>query len=198
MYSKIINGKRYVTSDGQGIRVPIEFDHPEFNHRAGDIVSNPRLALLIADGWEEWTPPTPEPTPQTEPSEYDKVTALNKMLSTEIVALDDEAALQVIALFPTWASVLGKEVHTGERYYYDEALWKVLQDHTTQESWTPSVSPSLFVKVSIEEFPAWVQPLGSTDAYRLGDKVSHKDKHWVSTIDYNTYEPSVYGWNEVE
>lgn len=31
----------------------------------------------------------------------------------------------------------------------------------------------------------------------LGDKVSHLEKHWVSTMDYNVYEPSVYGWNEI-
>lgn len=165
---------------------------------SGAWISNPTAEQISAEGWEEYIPPVVPPAPQTEPSEFDKVTALNKMLATQVVALDDESALQVIALFPTWISMLGKEVHAGERYYYNEALWKVLQDHTTQESWTPDVSPSLFVKVSIEEFPAWVQPLGSTDAYRLGDKVSHKDKHWESTIDYNTYEPSVYGWDEVE
>lgn len=166
----------------------------------GQWVSNPSEETIYAEGWQDYVSPTPEPQPQTEPTLDERVSAFERLMDvgTQIVALDDEAALEVIALFPTWTSVLGKEVHTGERYYYDEALWKVLQDHTTQESWTPDVSPSLFVKVSIEEFPEWVQPLGSTDAYALGAKVSHLDKHWVSTIDYNTYEPSVYGWDEVE
>lgn len=162
MYSKIINGKRYVTSDGQGIRVPMEFDHPEFNHRAGELVSNPRLALLIADGWEEWTPPTPEPTPQTEPSEYDKVTALNKMLATEIVALDDNAAVAVKALFTPWVEWLRRQeekkrtepdviIPLGERVYYDDELWKCTGPHTPQSTWNPRDAHSLFVMISIED-----------------------------------------------
>lgn len=36
------------------------------------------------------------------------------------------------------------------------------------------------------------------DRYRLGSKVSHNAKHWVSEIDFNTYEPGVYGWSEAE
>ena len=31
---------------------------------------------------------------------------------------------------------------------------------------------------------------------KLRAKVSHNDKHWVSTLDANTYEPGVYGWTE--
>lgn len=192
MLSKIINGRRYVTADGQGISVTLEFDHLEYNHRAGEIVSNPRIELLIADGWEEWTPPTPEPQPQTEPTLEDRVAAFERLMNvgTQIVALDDEAALQVIALFPAWFEQLGKEVNVGERYYYNEQLWKVLQKHTVQDSWKPDLSPSLYVKVSIEEYPAWVQPVGSTDAYAMGAKVSHNDKHWTSLVDGNVWEPS--------
>jgi hypothetical protein len=45
----------------------------------------------------------------------------------------------------------------------------------------------------------WRQPTGAQDAYRLGDKVHYPDKEgpvWGSTIDYNTYQPGVYGWEE--
>lgn len=165
----------------------------------GNWISNPTAEQIAAEGWEEYIPPVIPPQPQTEPSEYDKVIALNKMLATDVVALDDESALQVIALFPSWASMLGQDVHTGERYYDDEALWKVLQDHTTQESWRPSVSPSLFVKVSIEEWPEWRRPQGSTDAYMKGDKVSFEGQHYISLIDGNTWSPAEYpaGWQLV-
>jgi hypothetical protein len=47
------------------------------------------------------------------------------------------------------------------------------------------------------EFPEWRQPVGATDAYTKGAKVSHKDKHWISDVDGNVWEPSVYGWDEV-
>ena len=110
--------------------------------------------------------------------------------------VDDETALDHIEAFPKWE--VGKEYKKDERVRYNEVLYKVLQDHTSQADWTPDVAVSLFVKVSIEEYPEWVQPTGSHDAYMKGDKVSHIEKHWESEIDANVYEPSVYGWKEVE
>jgi hypothetical protein len=28
--------------------------------------------------------------------------------------------------------------------------------------------------------------------------VSHNDKHWISDVDANIWEPGVYGWSEAE
>lgn len=111
--------------------------------------------------------------------------------------LSDDDALQGVELFPHWSSEESYEV--GDRVSFDGILFKCLTAHDSQDSWTPSDSPSLWVRVDdpSEEYPEWVQPLGSTDAYPLGAKVSHLDKHWISTIDFNVYEPSVYGWDEV-
>lgn len=107
----------------------------------------------------------------------------------------DEQALDNIVAFPLWE--IGKAYVMGDRIRYKDVLYKVLQDHTSQGDWTPDVAASLYVKVTVEEFPEWVQPTGAHDAYSKGDKVSHLDKHWVSLIDANTYEPSIYGWDEV-
>ena len=38
--------------------------------------------------------------------------------------------------------------------------------------------------------------IGAHDAYALGAKVSHKEKHWTSTVANNVWEPGVYGWEE--
>ena len=57
----------------------------------------------------------------------------------------------------------------------------------------PSEAASLFTKVSIAEYPDWVQPTGATDAYKAGDKVTYDGKHWVSTADSNVWQPGVYG-----
>ena len=92
--------------------------------------------------------------------------------------------------------MIGKDVTTGQRLWDNEKLWKVLQPHTVQENWRPEDSPSIYVEVTIEEWPAWKQPVGSTDAYNIGDKVKHNDKHWISFVDGNVWEPGVYGWNE--
>ena len=100
----------------------------------------------------------------------------------------DEQALDNILAYPKWE--VGKEYEKDFRLRYEDTLYKVLQNHTSQSDWTPDTAVSLYVKVSIEEFPEWVQPTGSHDAYMKGDKVSHNEKHWISLIDANVYEPS--------
>lgn len=110
-------------------------------------------------------------------------------------SVDDETALDHIEAFPKWE--VNKAYVKDDRVRYENVLYKVLQNHTSQSDWTPDVAVSLFVKISIEEYPQWVQPTGSHDAYQKGDKVAHKEKHWVSDVDNNVWEPSVYGWSEV-
>lgn len=112
----------------------------------------------------------------------------------------DEQALDNILAYPKW--VVGKSYVKDERIRYGNVLYKVLQNHTSQSDWTPDVAVSLFVKVSIEEYPQWVQPTGSHDAYQKGDKVTHNEKHWESLIDANIWEPGTTGteslWKEIE
>lgn len=115
-------------------------------------------------------------------------------LNSLIAPLNDEDALEMTELFPMWSL---KAYSIGDRVQYDEKLYKCVQAHTAQSDWTPDITPNLWTRVSVDEFPEWVQPTGAQDAYRLGDKVSHIGKHWQSEIDYNTYVPSVYGWIEV-
>lgn len=117
-------------------------------------------------------------------------------LDTVTEALTDEAALEVVDLFRPWAS--GTAYSVGDRISYGELLYSCVQAHTAQDDWTPDVTPALWTRVSVDEWPEWVQPVGASDAYELGAKVSHNDKHWVSTIDANVYEPGVYGWEEAE
>ena len=109
----------------------------------------------------------------------------------------DEQALSVPALYPAWRS--GVRYAAGQRVIFDGVLYKVLQDHTSQDDWTPDAAPSLFSRVLIpdgETIPEWVQP-DSTNTYSKGDRVTHNGKTWVSDIDINSWEPGVYGWTEV-
>ena len=111
-------------------------------------------------------------------------------------AATDEQALAVPVLYPAWRS--GVDYVTGLRILYDNALYKVLQDHTSQNDWTPDAASSLFAKVLIPDettISEWEQP-DSTNAYSQGDKVTHNGKTWISDIDNNVWEPGVYGWTE--
>lgn len=136
------------------------------------------------------------PPPQTSPGSGDIMAAVEKMLLSNAETLSDEQALDVAAIFPAWADLIGQEATLGQRVWYDNDLFKCVQPHTIQADWTPRTTPALWVVVSLDEWPEWSQPLGSEDAYNKGDKVSHNDKHWISDTDNNVWEPGVYGWTE--
>lgn len=134
---------------------------------------------------------------------YTKFAEYNEILRTligsnseKIVStFTDENALKVIDLYPKWT--VGISVAKDSRYQYNGKLYKCVQAHTTQADWTPDITPALWVIVSLEEWPDWVQPTGSHDAYAKGDKVTHNSKKWTSDVDANVWEPGVYGWTEV-
>lgn len=108
----------------------------------------------------------------------------------------DEMSLQVPNLYPTWRAEA--EYAVGDRVLYNDVLYKVLQEHTSQVDWTPDVATSLFAKVLIPDeniIPEWEQP-DSTNPYMSGDKVSYNGKIWTSIVDNNVWQPSVYGWEE--
>ena len=124
-----------------------------------------------------------------------KAKQLRQLIEQLAVTLDDETALTGVELFPLWS--VGKAYATGDRVQYEGTLYKCVQGHTSQADWTPPVTPALWTAVSLDEYPAWVQPTGAHDAYSKGDKVTHSGKRWTSDVDNNTWEPGVYGWTEV-
>ena len=164
-------------------------------------VSNPTAEQIAEAGWLPYVPPVIPPEPETEPDNDSVLQAVKKMLQSSVEELTDEEALEVAALYPTWASKIGEQVNVGERLWYNEALYKVLQQHTAQETWTPDVTASLYAEVSIEEIPEWVQPLSAETAYHLGDKVKHNGLTWESDVDNNVWEPGAVGtealWHEI-
>lgn len=174
------------------------YDHPDMGLVKKQSVSTPTAELIAAEDWVEYIPPVIPPQPQTEPSIEDIARQLLKLdsIGRDVVALDDESALQLKSLFPAWVEQIGKTCTAGERYYYDERLWRCEQTHTAQDDWTPPTVPALFTEVFVEEWPQWVQPTGAQDAYNRGDKVTFEDAHYISIIDANVYSPSEYpaGW----
>lgn len=108
---------------------------------------------------------------------------------------NDENALQAIWMFPAWNQNISYSIN--DRVQYNETLYKCVQAHTSQANWTPDVTPALWTKVSLDEYPEWVQPTGAQDAYSKDDKVLHNNKHWKSDVDSNVWEPGVYGWTEL-
>lgn len=109
---------------------------------------------------------------------------------------EDADALELMELFPAYR--VGAAYAVGDRIRYGGKLYRVVQAHTSQEDWQPDALPALYAEVSVEEWPDWVQPTGTQDAYPLGAKVTHNGRRWTSTADANVWEPGVYGWDAVE
>ncbi len=110
--------------------------------------------------------------------------------------IDAATAAEHAELFAPWAYPINYKVGNIRRY--GGALFKCVQDHTSQADWSPDTASSLWAITAdpAEEWPAWSQPIGAHDAYSAGAKVSHQEKHWISDQDGNVWEPGTFGWTE--
>lgn len=125
---------------------------------------------------------------------------LRELMHKASVSLTDEDALDGIELFPLWAAETAYA--SGVRVRYEDKLYRCEQAHTSQAGWEPPAVPALWTEVAKPgEIPVWKQPTGAQDAYMTGDKVHYPDKDgpvYVSVMDNNVWEPTVYGWEETE
>lgn len=131
--------------------------------------------------------------------EYELPNDVLTAIDYAIQNMNDDQALNCMSIFPLWEE--GITYSEGNRVQYKDKLYKVLQNHISQSDWTPDTASSLFVEISDPniEYPEFVQPTGSHDAYSKGDKVAFEGKKYVSLIDANTWSPVSYpsGWEEV-
>ena len=129
---------------------------------------------------------------------------LIELIKTSRPLVTDEFALQTIDMFPRWEDNIGKTITNDDiskgydRYQHNGKLYKVVQPTVFQTQYEPGVegTSSIFVEVSLEEWPDWVQPTGAHDSYAKDAKVTHNSKKWTSDVDANVWEPGVYGWTE--
>lgn len=127
------------------------------------------------------------------------LTKIGKIVANQVT--DDAVALSIQEFYDIWE--VGISYCVGRYITYNDVLYKVLTEHTSQAIWTPDLSPSLFAKVLIdpsgETIPEWVQP-DSTNAYMIGDKVKFEGNVYESVIDNNIWSPTAYpaGWKFIE
>lgn len=104
---------------------------------------------------------------------------------------------QPMAMYDEW-DANGVAYTLNDIRQYNGLLYRCVQAHTSQATWTPEDAPSLWTRIAdpAQEWPEWIQPTGAHNAYAKGAKVSHNGKHWISDVDANVWEPGVYGWTE--
>lgn len=116
-------------------------------------------------------------------------------------ALSDERAVELPEFFPAW-NPDSCSYSVGDRVRYNGTLYKVLQAHESQASWTPLDAHALFAEIlpgqDGTEIGVWEQP-DSTNPYMTGDRVTFNGKTYESTIDGNVWSPADYpaGWKEI-
>lgn len=92
----------------------------------------------------------------------------------------DQDAYKMRYLYPDFDPD-GYSYKKDDRFLWsqNEKFYKVLQDHTSQNSpdRKPDVAVSLYVEISDPaiEYPEWKQPTGAHDAYHRGDKITFTD-----------------------
>lgn len=128
------------------------------------------------------------------------ITTFKGEYTTAVTDVPNNVALIMPEVFPIW-SANSVKYKTSDKVLYKNVLYKVLQDHTSQESWKPDVSPSLFAKIltSTGNTPKpWAQP-DSTNPYKKGDRVTYNGKTYESAIDNNVWSPDGFpaGWKVI-
>lgn len=71
---------------------------------------------------------------------------LRPIIEQAAQSLDDATALTAIPLYPEW--VAGNDYAVGYKVQRNGKLWRVLQAHTSQESWEPENAASLWEQIN--------------------------------------------------
>ena len=81
---------------------------------------------------------------------------------------------------------------------YAARTWVLQGEDNLQPPADDETSPWEPVKIvePPQSFDPWSQPAGAHDAYRRNTYVAHNGKNWLATVDYNVWEPGIYGWAE--
>lgn len=138
-----------------------EFDDEEFTQ------------LMNSEAWthgEDYVQPN---------EDYAKVKAMQILTADtkaniNTMSLSNKEALDVKEFYPVW-SADSVQVKKGERYRCDDLLWEVIQDHTTQENWKPSIhTASLWKVVEVEHEGTQEDPIPYTPPMEI-----FKDKYYT-------------------
>ena len=82
---------------------------------------------------------------RTRPLTAEEVTALLIKQQINTLSVDDATAVRMVAFYPEWEK--GKQYTIGYKMQYLGKLYKVIQAHTSQETWTPDITASLYTRI---------------------------------------------------
>ena len=86
----------------------------------------------------------------------------------------------------------GIDVKVGDVYTFGAFLWRCLQDHTTQGTWTPDLVPALWRKVEVipeDAVRVWAEGID----YVVGDELAYPDENGAIYVCLQAHMSQV-GW----
>lgn len=87
-----------------------------------------------------------ESTVSSKPKQVDILRLLSMTINT--MSLTDQQSLGVKSLYPNWEDFIGKELTKDMKVQYGDKLFKVVQTHTAQSGWEPSIdTAALFTEI---------------------------------------------------
>ena len=86
-----------------------------------------------------------EAAERTRPMTAEEVTALLIKEQINTLSVDDATAVRMTAFYPEWEK--NKQYTVGYKVQYLGKLYKVIQAHTSQETWTPDITASLYTRI---------------------------------------------------
>lgn len=95
--------------------------------KEGFQIISPSEEMILADGWEQYTPPAVEPA-EPEPTIDEQVRELILEQYNKRTDITDEDALKRPLLVYAWESYIGKSLTTGQIVSYNDTLYRVRQD----------------------------------------------------------------------
>ena len=94
--------------------------------------------------------------------------------------VSDDIAKENIGIYPEWSP--NKELESEDRVHYNGVLYKVIQTHNTQETWTPDMTSALFEPIDIVNEGTLERPFIAATGMTY-----YKDKYYLDETDGNVY-----------
>ena len=110
----------------------------------------------------------------------DKALAFIEAVKKIRETVSDDIALENIALYPEWK--VNVELKVGDRVQHNDKLYKVLQDHTTQSTWTPTDALTLFEPIDVANDGSLERPFVAAVGMTY-----YKDKYYLDETDGKIY-----------
>ena len=123
---------------------------------------------------------------------------LMAMVATPMAAnLTDEEVASIDVFIQEWE--VGKSYKIGDVVRYKGGVWRALSASVAQEIYPPDNYTAGWKRIGEPDesgvYP-YSQPLGATDAYQVGDKVSYNGHVYECILANNVWAPDTYppGW----